>query len=68
LLPQLGDDLLEGGEFRLQGIDARLKPAAIGAADGPLGSHGGLFYKPRDTGTTTVNGHAAIKLTRLSRR
>jgi hypothetical protein len=24
LLAQLGDDLLEGGEFRLQGIDSRL--------------------------------------------
>jgi hypothetical protein len=33
---ELGDDLLEVGEFRLQGIDARLKPSAIGAADLPL--------------------------------
>ena len=35
LLAQLGDDLLEGGEFRLQGIDSPLKPSAIGAADSP---------------------------------
>jgi hypothetical protein len=30
LLADLGDDLLEGGEFGLQGIDSRLEPPAIG--------------------------------------
>ena len=57
LLAELGDDLLEGGEFRLQGIDSRLESSAIGAADRVLGSHGGLFYMPRNRGTTPVNGH-----------
>jgi hypothetical protein len=57
LLAQLGDDLLEGGEFRLQDIHSRLEPSAIGAADRVLGSHGGLFYMPCDKGTTPVNGH-----------
>ena len=55
LLAQLGDDLLEGGEFRLQGIDSRLEPSAIGAAGRVLGSHGGRLYMPCNRGTTTVN-------------
>src|SRR3954453_14789928 len=46
LLAQLGDDLLEGGEFRLQGIDSRLEPSAVGAADRVLGSHGARLYIP----------------------
>src|SRR3954452_24499887 len=58
LLTQLGDDLPEVGEFRLQGIDSRLKPSAIGATGRLLGSHGGLFYTPSNMATTTVNGHA----------
>src|SRR5918998_6272391 len=49
LLPELGDDLLEGGEFRLRGIDSRLESSAIGAADRVTGSHGGLFYTPRNS-------------------
>src|SRR4051794_19821109 len=57
LLTRLGDDLPEVGEFRLQDIDSRLKPSAIGATDRLLGSHGGLFYRPSNTATTTVNGH-----------
>src|SRR5512135_1401879 len=61
LLAQLGDDLLEGGEFRLQDIHSRLEPSAIGAADRVLGSHGGLFYMPCDKGTTPVNGHGQRK-------
>src|SRR5512135_2572162 len=60
LLAQLGDDLLEGGEFRLQDIHSRLEPSAIGAADRVLGSHGGLFYMPGDKGTTPVNGHLEL--------
>src|SRR3954462_15297150 len=51
LLAQLGDDQLEVGEFRLQGIDSCLKPSAIGAADRLLGSHGGLFYSPSNMAT-----------------
>ena len=59
LLAQLGDDLLEGGEFRLQDVDSRLEPTAVGTADRVLGSHGGLFYIPADKGSTPVNGHLA---------
>ena len=58
LLGQLGDDLLEGGEFRLQGIDSCLEPSAIGAANRVLGSPGDRLYMPDYGGTTTVNGHA----------
>src|SRR4051812_41882631 len=54
LLAQSGDDLLEVGEFRLQDIYSRLEPLAIGATDRLLGSHGGLFYGPSNTATTTV--------------
>src|SRR5207249_11322562 len=55
LLAQLGDDRLEGDEFRLHGHHSCLEPSAIGAADRGLGSHGGLFYMPCNTGTTPVN-------------
>src|SRR5918993_5804016 len=57
LLAELGDDQLEGGEFRFQGIDSRLESSAIGAADRVLGSHGTRSYMPCNGGTTTVNGH-----------
>ena len=60
LLAELGDDLLEGGEFRLQGIDSRLEPSAIGAANRVLGSHGARLYMPGNGGTTTVNGHPRL--------
>ena len=59
LLAELGDDLLEGGEFRLQGIDSRLESSAIGAADRVLGSHGARLYMPCNGGTTPVNGAPA---------
>src|SRR3954469_25708460 len=59
LLAQSGDDLLEGGEFGLQGLDSRLQPSAIGAVGQVLGSPGGLSYRLRIWVTTTVNGHAA---------
>src|SRR3954464_6908160 len=49
LLAEVGDDLLEGGDFRLHGIESRLESSAIGAADRVTGSHGGLFYKPRNS-------------------
>src|SRR3954471_17554811 len=57
LLAELGDDQLEGGEFRFQGIDSRLESSAIGAADSVLGSHGTRSYMPCNGRTTTVNGH-----------
>src|SRR4051795_9116272 len=47
LLTQSGDDLLEGGEFGLQGLDSRLRPSAIGAVGQVLRSHGGLSYRLR---------------------
>ena len=57
LLAQLGDDLLEGGEFGFQGIDSRLEPSAIRAADRVPGSHADLFYMPCNSDTTPVKGH-----------
>src|SRR3954464_15038906 len=56
---QLGDDLLEVVEFRLQGIDARLEPRTFGAADLVLGTHGDRSYTPGSMSTTPVNGHGA---------
>ena len=47
---ELGDDLLEGGEFRLQGIDSRLEASAIGAAGRVLGSHGGSIIQALQQG------------------
>ena len=61
LLAELGDDLLEGGEFRLQDIHSRLESSAIGAADRVLGSHRARSYMPCNGGATTVNGHPAIR-------
>ena len=57
LLGQLGDDLLEGGEFRLQGIDSRLEPKTIGAGSRVRDTHGDRSYTLDGSGTTTVNGH-----------
>src|SRR3954467_2755971 len=68
LLAQLGDGQLEFGEFRLQGLDSCLKPADVVAADRVLGSHGGLFYRLRNRGTTTVNGHASLLSTQTLSR
>lgn len=54
---ELGDDQHEGGEFCLQGIDSRLEPSAIGAADRAVDSHGGVFYMPGNKGSTPMKGH-----------
>src|SRR4051812_20412366 len=54
---QLGDDLLGGGEFRLQGVHTRLQASTIGAAGRVLGSHGDRLYTTCSSRTTTVNGH-----------
>src|SRR3954452_22241521 len=54
---QLGDDLPEGGEVRLQGIHSRLEATTIRAVGRVLGSHGATLYKLCIRGTTTVNGH-----------
>jgi hypothetical protein len=57
LLGQLGDDLLEGGEFRLKRIDSRLESKAIRAGSRVRDTHGDRSYTPDSSGTTTVNGH-----------
>src|SRR5512135_1597578 len=57
LLSQLGDDFLEGVEFRLPRIQSRLEPLTIGAAVCLLGFHGGRLYMPCIWDTTPVNGH-----------
>jgi len=58
LLGQLGDDLLEGGEFRLQGIDSRLEPNTIGAGSRVRDTHGDRSYTLDRRETTPVNGHS----------
>ena len=45
LLGQLGDDLLEGGEFRLQGVHSRLE-LTIGAGHRVRDTHGDRSYTP----------------------
>src|SRR4051794_26939376 len=45
LAAELGDDLLEGGEVRLQGIHSRLKATTIRAVGRVIGSHGATLYK-----------------------
>jgi hypothetical protein len=57
LLAQLGDDLLEGGEFRLEGIDSRLEPNTIGAGSRVRDTHGDRSYTLDRSKTTPVNGH-----------
>src|SRR3954447_20771215 len=59
---QLGDDVLEGGEVRLQGIHSRLEATTIRAVGRVLGSHGATLYKLCIRGTTTVNGHLPDRL------
>src|SRR3954471_16242309 len=54
LLAQLGDDLLQGGAFRLQGVDSRLEPLAVGAAGRVRDTHGDRSYTPESGGTTPV--------------
>ncbi len=56
LLGKLGDDLLEGGEFRLKGIHSRLGPMAIGAGSRVRDIHDDRSYTPDGGGTTPVNG------------
>src|SRR5205823_1448842 len=57
LLAQLDDELLEGGEFRLQGVHSRLELTTIGAVGRVRDAHGGRSYTPDRRGTTPVNGH-----------
>jgi hypothetical protein len=59
LLGQLGDDLLEGGEFRLEGIDSRLQANTIGTGSRARDTHGDRSYTLDRSETTTVNGDRA---------